>query len=89
MRRAEKSAADILADAGRALYGEHWRLALARALQVDDDTIRRWMSGRTPFRVDHPVFVDLLDLLRRRQSELGETEASIRDWLRKSPHPSL
>ena len=58
-----KSPPDMLADIGRALYGEHWRLALARGVGVDDDTIRRWMTGRTELRCDHGVFDDALALL--------------------------
>lgn len=47
--------ADRLARVGRALYGEHWRLPLARALRVNERLMRRWMSGRTPLAADDPV----------------------------------
>jgi hypothetical protein len=33
---------------GERLYGPHWREPLARALDVDTRTIRRWLSGATP-----------------------------------------
>src|SRR5260370_25010241 len=41
-----KQAADVLADAGRALYGESWRMPLSEATDIHPDTIRKFMSGR-------------------------------------------
>lgn len=38
----------ILRQAGEALYGPHWQTALARALQVNDRTMRRWIAGDSP-----------------------------------------
>lgn len=77
----KKSPADVLADTGRALYGEHWRLALSRGVEVDDDTIRRWMSGRTILTPEHGVFDDALTLLRNRQKELALAEKQLTGWL--------
>ncbi len=31
-------------------YGDDWKRELAKALQIDERTIRRWMSGATPIR---------------------------------------
>lgn len=73
----------MLADAGRALYGERWRMQLARALGVDDDTIRRWMSGRTELRADHGVFADAAELLHKRREELLAAELALAEWLRE------
>lgn len=36
----------LLRDAGRALYGELWQVALSRALGVNDRTLRRWAAGQ-------------------------------------------
>lgn len=76
-----KSPADMLADIGRVLYGEHWRLPLARGVGVDDDTIRRWMTGRTPLSASHGVFDSALDLLRRRNDEIGDAAAALDRWI--------
>jgi hypothetical protein len=37
-----------LADIGRALYGERWQSALARAIAVSDRTMRYWAAGERP-----------------------------------------
>jgi len=75
--------ADQLAHVGRALYGEHWRLALARGVGVDDDTIRRWMTGRTPLPASHGVFRDALALLRRRGDEIDTAAADLARWMKQ------
>lgn len=82
MTRQKKTAADQLAHVGRVLYGEHWRLALARGVQVDDDTIRRWMTGRTELPGDHGVFSDALELMRRREREISEAADELERWLK-------
>lgn len=38
---------DQLIEAGRALYGERWQSPLARALGVNERTVRGWLSGRS------------------------------------------
>lgn len=35
----------LLGALGRALYGDHWRLPLASALDVSERTVRRWGAG--------------------------------------------
>jgi len=32
---------------GKKLYGDNWQTALARALQVNPRTVRRWAAGDT------------------------------------------
>lgn len=81
MRRDRGSPADILADIGRALYGDRWRLALARGVQVDDDTIRRWMTGRTDLAPNHGVFGDALTLLRQRQKDIAAAADDLERWI--------
>jgi hypothetical protein len=48
-----KTPADLLADAGLALFGAGYRRPLADALGVRDDTLRHWLSGKNdiPFGV--------------------------------------
>lgn len=74
-------AADMLADTGRALYGDHWRMPLSRGLEVDDDTIRRWMSGRTKLPPDHGVFSIAAALLRRREREISRAREKLEAWM--------
>lgn len=84
MKRPLKTPADQIAHVGRVLYGEHWRLALARGVQVDDDTIRRWMTGRTELRARHGVFDDALALMRRRQSEIATAADELEHWIQSN-----
>lgn len=79
------SPADMLADVGRALYGEHWRMQLSRALDIDDDTIRRWMHGRPELRADHGVFADALALLARRADEINAAAKHLERWRNLTP----
>lgn len=37
--------ADLLREAGEALYGLRWQSDLARDLKVSDRTVRRWDAG--------------------------------------------
>lgn len=76
-----KTPSDQLAHVGKVLYGQHWRLALARGVQVDDDTIRRWMTGRTILPANHGVFKDALTLMRQRQSEINMAADELERWI--------
>jgi hypothetical protein len=40
--------ADLLGQAGIALYGPEWINPLARALGIDQRTVRRWQTGEMP-----------------------------------------
>lgn len=74
--------AERLAQVGRVLYGERWwRLALARAIGRDDETIRRWMTGHTELTADHGVFDNALELLRRRASEISAEADALERWI--------
>ena len=37
-----------LAHAGRLLLGDEWQRPLARALEIDDRLVRRWVAGERP-----------------------------------------
>lgn len=74
-----KTPADMLADIGRALYGEHWRRPLADALGINERQIRRWLAGDT-LADDHPVFADALTMLRRRQREIVGIADRLSRW---------
>lgn len=61
---------DLLTKAGEALYGPRWQSELARDLDVDDRTMRRWVAGDSP--VPSGVAVDLLRLLTERASDIDD-----------------
>lgn len=67
---------EVLAAAGRALYGERWQSPMARDLDTTDRTMRNWV-GRV-----HPVPTHVrgrIELLLAERSQLIETVlASIR-----------
>lgn len=62
---------DDLASAGECIYGARWQTALARALGVNDRTVRRWLSGEQV--VPGPVAVAIDGLLRSRRPAMKET----------------
>lgn len=77
-----KSPPDMLADVGRALYGqEHWRRPLARALGIDQDTLRRWLTGRSSLQADHPVFTVALIAVGEHRARVDDIRNELRSWL--------
>lgn len=64
-----RQSADVLADAGRALYGESWRMSLSEATDIHADTIRKFMSGR--MAVPAGVLDKVSELVWRRIRELS------------------
>lgn len=78
---------DLLADAGRRLFGEDWQRALARALgphhpsgprdAIDDRLVRRWAAGERPI-ADWvaPVLAGMLD---EEADACSETAARLRE----------
>lgn len=67
----------LLADAGRALFGERWQSELARSLDVNDRQVRRWVAGE----YDPPagVYTDLLRLVLERMDALEQVETRLRN----------
>jgi hypothetical protein len=49
-------AADRLDAFGQLLYGEHWIMPMARDLQVCQDAMTNWASGKRELPPDHPIF---------------------------------
>lgn len=66
----------LLADTGRALFGERWQSELARSLDVNDRQVRRWVAGE----YDPPagVYTDLLRLVIERMGALEQVETRLR-----------
>jgi hypothetical protein len=73
---------DILAKVGRALHGEHFAQSLAKDLDINRDTPRRWLAGKTPLQANHGVFGDLLALLNRRIAELTKVRDELARWMK-------
>ena len=60
---------DLIADCGRALYGETWQSELARALNINRATVQRWLAGK--FQPPAGVWADLMKLTNRRSKQLA------------------
>jgi len=61
---------NLLTQCGEALYGTRWRTDLAAALDVDERTVRRWVSGDTP--VPRGVYTDLMRIMQERALDLDK-----------------
>ena len=68
MRNFDTTAADILADAGRAPHGERWRVPLAEEFGVNPDTMSKFMSGR--MEVPDGLLDNVHVMVRQRIKEL-------------------
>jgi hypothetical protein len=88
MTNPTKSAADLLAEVGRALFdSDDWQARLARTLGVERDSIRQWQRPRSTFSLRHPVFETLLELAERRADETARARDALKAALseRKAP----
>jgi len=66
---------DMLETAGRALFGADWHRGLARALQVNDSSVRNWMHSRNA--IPDGIWDEVATLLRVRQSEVADVLATL------------
>ncbi len=67
---------NLIAEVGRALYGERWQTNMSRDLDVADRTVRRWAAG-----TEHPrsgVYVDLMRLCLERAQMLDDLAARLK-----------
>lgn len=69
--------AEALRTIGEALWADHWRTPMARALGVTERTIWRWANGQNPT----PAWAieDLTELLRAHHARIGELIERKRD----------
>ena len=58
-----------LQKAGRLLYGDQWRAALARALDVDERTVRRWANGDSAIK--QSIVDEIMQLLKDNHAAIG------------------
>jgi hypothetical protein len=66
---------ELLETAGRALFGADWHRGLARALSVNDSSVRNWMHGRNA--VPPGIWDDLSRLLEDRAREIVDVLALV------------
>jgi hypothetical protein len=62
---------NILSDIGRAVFGQHWQVPLAKALKVHDRTLRRWANDGGPLELTDPLRVILEDRQKEIHHALG------------------
>jgi hypothetical protein len=73
------STAELLAQAGEALFGPRWQGDLGRALKVDRRTVSRWSIGA---QVPRPgVMIEVRELVRRRIAALTEVDIALTGWI--------
>ena len=61
---------------GEALYGSQWQSELARALGVNDRTVRRWAAGKNA--MPEGISEELSELCAERGKSLVELAAKLR-----------
>jgi hypothetical protein len=61
--------AELLREAGEALYGRRWQFALAHDLEVADRTVRRWLAGASP--IPDGLWADIKKLVTARRQALA------------------
>lgn len=66
---------EFLAKVGVACFGNTWQTDLAKALTVNNRTVRRWASGETP--IPQNIKNELLDLIKAREIELDEVKKEL------------
>jgi hypothetical protein len=83
-KRHDPKAARLLEAMGLALFGEHFMGPLADALEVNRETIRRWLKGDTPLDCTHTVFNDLLTISADRVDEIVAARRAIKDFQKQT-----
>ncbi len=71
---------DLLRAAGEVLHGPEWKLALAKDLEVDERTLRRWAGGQAP--IPAGVGNDLARLVEQYRKELAGLVEQLRQAAR-------
>jgi chloramphenicol 3-O-phosphotransferase len=73
-------APDMLARVGRALYGENWKMPLARDLAMSDRSLHYMATGERGIHAG--IVADLLKIIETRQAEAHEIAKDLRKALR-------
>lgn len=64
---------NIVGNIGRAVFGTHWQAPLAKALKVQDQTMRRWTNDGCPVT----AVATLRTILKEREIEIGKALVSL------------
>jgi hypothetical protein len=75
------NAADLLAEAGRTLYGEEWIAPLARAIGVSAHTLRAWKAGRLHLSLADDAIKETVHLLERKRDEADRVATHIKQLI--------
>ena len=67
---------------GQALYGNHWKTSLARALRMSDRHMRSLAAGEHP--VHEGIVVDLIDLCEKKRVKLRTLSDRVAEKIAKS-----
>ena len=67
--------AEMLNLTATALYGALWQNALARALDINERTVRRWASGEIPVPIG--VWHDISEIIAERVTELRDLRKTL------------
>lgn len=68
---------DLFRAIGEALYGPQWQSELARQLDVNLATMRRWATGK--FAIPPGIWADLANMLAERQVEIAKLEPLLKE----------
>jgi transposase-like protein len=79
------TAADLLEEAGRALYGDEWIARLARAIGVPATTLRAWKAGRLHLSRTDDAVKDTLRLLESKRDEADLVATRIKQLINAAP----
>lgn len=72
----------LIADVGRALWGDRWQTEMSRALDISDRTVRNWAAGAVEPR--QGVYMDLLRISEERAADMDEVIERIRGAMNSS-----
>lgn len=75
---ARKTGAQIMTEAGVALYGDRWKRPLAVALGVDEKTIRRWLDDVGP---TFGALEKMRTIMNERAAEIITAREALQRWL--------
>lgn len=65
----------LLQRCGEALYGPRWQSEVSRLLDVDDRTVRRWVSGES--KAPSGIYIDFMRELTERAADIDELLAEL------------
>ena len=68
---------ELFCTCGEALFGPQWQSELARQLDVNLATMRRWATGK--FAIPPGIWADLANMLAERQVEIAELEPLLKE----------